>query len=61
MLGEADGATAYWIDGATHVDLYDKDEYVPTAVAKPTGFFGTHLGTSMASSRSEHRAQPTIT
>jgi uncharacterized protein len=33
----------YRIDGATHVDLYDKDEYVPTAVAKLTDFFGTHL------------------
>jgi fermentation-respiration switch protein FrsA (DUF1100 family) len=33
----------YWIDGATHVDLYDKDEYVPTAVAKLTDFFGTNL------------------
>jgi uncharacterized protein len=33
----------YWIDGATHVDLYDKDEYVPTAAAKLTEFFTTHL------------------
>ena len=33
----------YWIDGATHVDLYDKEEYVPAAVAKLTDFFGTHL------------------
>ncbi|WP_411144536.1 alpha/beta hydrolase [Streptomyces sp. x-80] len=31
------------IDGATHVDLYDRDEYVTPAVAKLTGFFGTHL------------------
>ena len=23
-----------WIDGASHVDLYDKDEYVTTAVAE---------------------------
>lgn len=28
------------IDGATHVDLYDKDEYVTQAVAKLTAFFG---------------------
>ncbi|MFF3754655.1 alpha/beta hydrolase [Streptomyces sp. NPDC002018] len=31
------------IDGATHVDLYDREEHVPTAVAKLTDFFGTHL------------------
>lgn len=31
------------IDGATHIDLYDKDEYVTPAVAKLTEFFGEHL------------------
>ncbi|MEV2253871.1 alpha/beta hydrolase [Streptomyces sp. NPDC050147] len=31
------------IDGATHIDLYDKDEYVTPAVAKLTEFFGRHL------------------
>lgn len=31
------------IDGATHIDLYDKDEYVPPAVAKLAEFFGKHL------------------
>lgn len=31
------------IDGATHVDLYDKDEYVTPAVAELTAFFGKHL------------------
>ncbi|WP_327238838.1 alpha/beta hydrolase [Streptomyces sp. NBC_01317] len=31
------------VDGATHVDLYDKDEYVTPAVAKLTEFFGKHL------------------
>ena len=51
----------FCIDGAIHVDLYDMDAYAPTAIAKLTGLFGTHLGTSMASSRSEHRAQPTMT
>ena len=24
----------HWIDGASHVDLYDKDQYVTPAVAK---------------------------
>ncbi|CAM5465117.1 alpha/beta hydrolase [Streptomyces aurantiogriseus] len=33
----------HWIDGASHVDLYDKDEYVTPAIAKLTDFFGTHL------------------
>jgi hypothetical protein len=31
------------IDGASHVDLYDKDEYVPTAIAKLADFFTTDL------------------
>ncbi|WP_405863847.1 alpha/beta hydrolase [Streptomyces sp. NBC_00005] len=31
------------IDGATHIDLYDKDEYVTPAVARLTEFFGKHL------------------
>jgi fermentation-respiration switch protein FrsA (DUF1100 family) len=31
------------IDGATHIDLYDKDEYVTPAVAKLTEFFSKHL------------------
>ncbi|PZG23341.1 alpha/beta hydrolase [Nonomuraea aridisoli] len=31
------------IDGATHVDLYDKDEYVTPAVARLAAFFGEHL------------------
>ncbi|MEY9911651.1 fermentation-respiration switch protein FrsA (DUF1100 family) [Catenulispora sp. MAP12-49] len=28
----------HWIDGASHVDLYDKDEYVTPAVAKLAEF-----------------------
>lgn len=31
------------IDGATHIDLYDKDAYVTPALAKLTEFFGKHL------------------
>ncbi|MGY0064165.1 alpha/beta hydrolase [Streptomyces sp. LZ34] len=31
------------IDGATHIDLYDKDEYVNAVVAELTEFFGKHL------------------
>jgi len=33
----------FWIDGATHVDTYDKDEYVSTAVTKLAAFFRTNL------------------
>ncbi|KXX60444.1 hypothetical protein AZG88_37660 [Rhodococcus sp. LB1] len=33
----------YWIEGATHIDLYDKDEYVPEVVTKLTGFFRENL------------------
>jgi hypothetical protein len=33
----------YWIEGASHVDLYDKDEYVRPAVAKLTDFYKANL------------------
>lgn len=33
----------YWIDGATHNDLYDKHEYVTPAVARLTEFFEINL------------------
>ena len=32
-----------WIEGASHVDLYDKEEYVTPAVERLDGFFATHL------------------
>jgi fermentation-respiration switch protein FrsA (DUF1100 family) len=32
-----------WIEGASHVDLYDKDEYVTPAVERLDGFFAEHL------------------
>ncbi|MFJ3639342.1 alpha/beta hydrolase [Streptomyces sp. NPDC090108] len=38
-----DNAALFVVDGATHVDLYDKDEYVTPAVAELTRFFGEHL------------------
>ena len=34
----------FWIDGASHQDLYDKPEYVTPAVAKLTDFFKANLG-----------------
>jgi fermentation-respiration switch protein FrsA (DUF1100 family) len=36
----------FWIDGATHVALYDKEEYVTPALAKLAEFFGSHLTTT---------------
>jgi fermentation-respiration switch protein FrsA (DUF1100 family) len=33
----------FWIEGATHCDLYDKPQYVTPAVAKMTTFFRTNL------------------
>ncbi|GHK01578.1 hypothetical protein SY2F82_33750 [Streptomyces sp. Y2F8-2] len=35
----------HWIKGASHVDLYDKKQYVDPAVDKLTDFFTTHLTT----------------
>lgn len=32
-----------WVDDASHVDLYDKGEYVRPAVDELARFFGTHL------------------
>lgn len=34
-----------WIKGASHVDLYDKKQYVEPAVDKLTDFVSTHLTT----------------
>jgi fermentation-respiration switch protein FrsA (DUF1100 family) len=39
----------FWIDGASHVDLYDKDEYVTPAVSKLAEFFRTNLAVSSLS------------
>ncbi|MDH6455203.1 MULTISPECIES: alpha/beta hydrolase [unclassified Streptomyces] len=33
----------HWIKGASHVDLYDRKQYVDQAVEKLTGFFTAHL------------------
>jgi fermentation-respiration switch protein FrsA (DUF1100 family) len=34
----------HWVDGASHVDLYDKEQYVSPAVEKLTAFFTANLG-----------------
>ncbi|GAB2662616.1 alpha/beta hydrolase [Saccharopolyspora gloriosae] len=36
-------ARLHVIEGATHVDLYDRDEHVTPAVAELAGFFAEHL------------------
>jgi uncharacterized protein len=33
----------FWIDGATHVALYDEEEYVAPAIARLKEFFSNHL------------------
>jgi hypothetical protein len=38
-----------WIDGATHVDLYDRDEFVTPVLATLTEFYETHLGRPLTS------------
>ncbi|WP_323174421.1 alpha/beta hydrolase [Natrialba sp. PRR66] len=39
-----ENAELFTIEGATHVDLYDRDKYVTPAVDKLTEFFDQHLG-----------------
>jgi uncharacterized protein len=34
----------HWIEGASHVDLYDREQYVGPAVDKIAGFFAGNLG-----------------
>jgi fermentation-respiration switch protein FrsA (DUF1100 family) len=33
----------HWIDGASHTDLYDKEQYVTPAIAKLTEFYSANL------------------
>ncbi|MCZ4508381.1 hypothetical protein O3Q52_09225 [Streptomyces sp. ActVer] len=52
----------HWIDGARHVDLYHKDEYVTPAIAELAGFFHTRLAsTPRSDARPGGRTQPTPT
>ena len=37
----------HWIEGASHLALYDKEEYVGPAVARLTDFFATNLRASV--------------
>ena len=37
------------VEGATHIDMYDRPQFVTPAVAKLTAFFGRHLGNAAGS------------
>jgi fermentation-respiration switch protein FrsA (DUF1100 family) len=39
------------IEGATHIDMYDRPQFVAPAVAKLTAFFGSHLGQGSGAAR----------
>lgn len=43
----------HWIDGASHVDLYDKDEYVTPAIAKLAEFYAASLSSANSSADAE--------
>ncbi|MDN7846952.1 alpha/beta hydrolase [Burkholderia multivorans] len=43
----AEPKTLYWIEGASHVDLYDKHDYVKLAVQKLAEFYKDELGNSL--------------
>ncbi|WP_460061441.1 imelysin family protein [Streptomyces sp. YKOK-I1] len=45
------------LDGATHMDLYDKDEYVTLAVAKLTEFYGRHLADQLITDFSDWQSR----
>ena len=38
----------HWIEGASHSDLYDKEQYVGPAVTKLTGFYAKNLASDAA-------------
>ncbi len=43
------------IEGATHIDLYDRPQFVTPAVGKLTDFFGRHLADARGSSEAAGR------
>jgi fermentation-respiration switch protein FrsA (DUF1100 family) len=38
----------FWVEGASHVDLYDKDEFVKPAVEKLAEFYDANLTAAAA-------------
>lgn len=49
----------HWIDGASHVDLYDKEQYVSAAVDKLAAFFTENLGKPQERPTGRDAATPT--
>jgi fermentation-respiration switch protein FrsA (DUF1100 family) len=45
----------FWVEGATHVDLYDKEEYLPVVIAKLADFFRASLDAATPMDRGEDR------
>lgn len=45
----------HWIDGASHVDLYDKDEYVTPAIAKLAEFYAASMSSVNSSADAGRR------
>jgi fermentation-respiration switch protein FrsA (DUF1100 family) len=37
-----------WVEGASHVDLYDKEQYVAPTIAKLTEFYTANLAAPAA-------------
>jgi fermentation-respiration switch protein FrsA (DUF1100 family) len=51
----------HWIDGATHVALYDKEEYATPAIAKLTEFFTANLAAALSTSpATAQTTRPTV-
>lgn len=46
----------YVIEGATHIDMYDRPQFVTPAVAKLAGFFGRHLADARGGRKKEELA-----
>ena len=51
MKKAKDPKELYLVDGASHMDMYDRPQFVTPAVAKLTAFFDRHLGPSVESKR----------
>nr|WP_167532471.1 MULTISPECIES: hypothetical protein [Streptomyces] len=43
VAGSPGNAKLFLVEGAAHVDLYDRDQYVASAAAEFVGFFRKHL------------------
>lgn len=48
----------FWVNGASHVDLFDKEQYLPAVVEKLCRFFETQLGGSESADDSGNRRLP---